>query len=197
MMGNARPTARGAAQSSSIDEEEPLHAPWLRDAPRQIVLLLSAVAIALAATPVAGAQSARTAVTVPVALFTRPSDPGAARNTARCVATLATVVPVRAQNDSGSAVTEADSIADDGADLDGSSAGSGMVVVDSHGRIINPDTSRRASGDVAREGCCVTPMPAIVWARWSTAGYELSTGNGTRERCVDAMNPPPSSRSPQ
>ncbi len=174
-----------------------MNAPSLRDAARQIVLLLSPVTIALGATPVAGAQSARTTVTVPIAIFTPPPDPSAVRNTARCVTTLATAVAVRALNDSGRTVTEADSLDDGVADLDASSPGSGMVVIDSHGRIIQPDDGRQACVDAAPERCHVAPMPAVVEARWSDSGYETNMGNEVRERCVDAMNPPPRSRSPR
>lgn len=174
-----------------------MHAHSLRVAPRYIVLLLSATAIAWAATPVAGAQSARTTITIPVALLTTPPNARPARNTPQCVATIATAAAVRAPDDSAGSVADADSLDDGGTDPDALSAGSGMVVIDSTGRIIEPDNARQASADIAAEGCCPAPMPTVVWARWSASGYETNKSNGMRERCLDAQKPPPSTRSPK
>ena len=160
-----------------------MHARLLRVARRPLVLLLSAAGIAWAAAPVAGAQSARTTVAIPVALLTT------ARNAALCVAPLNTVTTVRAPADSAGDIAEADSLDDSSTDLDAVSAGFGMVVVDSTGRIIQPDNARQASADIQAEGCCPVPKPDVVWATRSAAADATNKGKETHERCVDAENP--------
>lgn len=167
-----------------------MHAHLLRVAPRSIVLLLAASGITWATMPIAGAQSARTTVAIPVALVTTPPNLRAARNASQCVATLTTGVAVRAATDSAGDVTEADSLDDSSTDLDAVSAGFGMVVVDSTGRIIQPDKARQASADIQAEGCCPVPKPDVVWAARSAAADATNKGNETHQRCVDAKNPP-------
>lgn len=166
-----------------------MHARLLRVARRPLVLLLSAVGIAWAAAPVAGAQSARTTAAIPVALLTTPPNLHPARNAALCVAPLNTVTAARAPADSAGDIAEADSLDDSSTDLDAVSAGFGMVVVDSTGRIIQPDKARQASADIAAEGCCPVAKPEVVWTRWSAAGYATNKGNEMHEGCVDARNP--------
>ncbi|MEO7217291.1 MAG: hypothetical protein ABI026_03790, partial [Gemmatimonadaceae bacterium] len=126
----------------------------LRVAPRYVVLLLSTTGIALAAMPVAGAQSAAATVAIPIALLRTLPNTFPTRSTPQCIATPATVASVSVPADSAGVLAEADSLDDDGSDPDALSPGYAMVVVDSHGRIIEPDNARQASADIVPQGCC-------------------------------------------
>ena len=169
-----------------------VHAPYVRSTLRQFAIAF-VMTLGTVATAPASAQSARTAVAIPIAIgtFNPTHEP------ARCVAVFNSSVPIRVEPDTSYparlyAVNDSRAVDDDDTvDADALSPGSGMVIVDSHGNLVTPEQAAPA-------GCCPAPATweAALVARHTAIRYTASNGSDTRSLCVDAMNPPPSSRSP-
>lgn len=105
------------------------------------------------------------------------------------------------RTDSRVALDVADSLdaSDDSIDPAAGLPGSGMVLVDSHGRTIAPPKAAAGAQRLAPTPCCpdVKLSGDGVVADLRLFGVQtVSSGSSARARCADAMNPPPSSRSP-
>lgn len=180
-----------------------MQAPYVRSTPRQLVIALATVIGAAVATPTT-AQSARRGSAIPVAFVTSIPTLGPTHAALRCIAVFSAATAIRPDSDARretvqvySADDSAD-FADDAIDPDALTPGSGMVLVDPHGKIIEAQTPRVASVEISPTDCCpaAATWTAALVANRTTGSYTASNGSATRARCVDAMNPPPSSRSP-
>lgn len=178
-----------------------MNAPCIRSAARHLVVAFASIAVLATVAPATVlAQSARSAVPVPTALGSFSPNRALVPNheKPRCVAVPAdsnvSDIPAQSYSVDGLAGTD-----DDAIDADLLSPGSGMVVVDSHGKIIEPEEPEPTPVNTARTECCpVSPTveaPSIS-RRASGISYPANNGSDMRASCVDAMNPPPSSRSP-
>ena len=173
-----------------------VHAPYVRSTLRQFAIAF-VMMLGTAVTAPASAQSARTAVAIPMAIGTFNPTHEPNHEPARCVAVFNSTVPIRVEPDTRYparlyAVNDSRAVDDDDAiDADALSPGSGMVIVDSHGNLVTPE-------QVAPPECCPAPAmwEAALVTRHTATRYTASNGSDTRALCVDAMNPPPSSRSP-
>ena len=181
-----------------------MHAPYGRSPHCQFAIVLLSTFGLTIAVPILG-QSARTSVVIPAALATFGPQPVAPR----CVATLSTATAI--ESESGvrddpaqpSVADDSADVRDDALDADALLPGSGMVVVDSHGKIIASDRPLTppvevSPAEVSPAECCpVAPgSETAVTARQAANSYTPSNGSDMRARCVDAMKPPPSSSSP-
>jgi hypothetical protein len=162
-----------------------VHAPYLRSTQYKLAITFALLAsLTIAAT--ASAQSARTAIAIPAALATSDHASGPAQQASRCE----TVFSATVDDSSG--------VADDIIDDDTFSPGSGMVVVDSHGKIIDSEPPRVTRTPTVPAACCAESPGGETdrTASGTTRSYTGSNGSVTRARCIDAIKPPPSSRSP-
>ena len=105
----------------------------------------------------------------------------------------------RADTSVAASVPDSLDTADDSIDATAMLPGSGMVLVDAHGHVIAPSDIRTTADPSARATCCTgSPLfygGAPVDIR-DASDQTARSGSSARERCVDAMTPPPSSRSP-
>ncbi len=188
-----------------------MNAPSTRPTARFLALAFAIIAGLAIGTPAAAvAQSARSVVAIPAAINTIHPALGPDHEASRCVAVFATTIAIPADSDVSDSAAQSysvDETAADSADAadneiagDVSSPGSGMVVVDRHGKIIAGENSPVPATARASTNCC--PAPALApWSvaltpRRAAASYTPSNGSGARAGCVEAMNPPPRSFSP-
>lgn len=188
------------------------------------LLICSSAIFGISAAPIAAAQSVRGSAASAFPVF----DIGvaAAHTASRCIEPFdfATIRDTTSRDttsrDSASGVTLPESVviadsldaADDTMDAAVTLPGSGMVLVDAHGRIIAPLSARSATAATTTTALAAAPATAVGMlatccsanAEWSgvlldlhaAGGQTASRGSSVRARCADAMNPPPSSRTP-
>jgi len=171
---------------------------------RYHIAIAFAVTICLAALQPTAAQSARTAVVIPAVLASSVRMVGTAVDAPRCMAMSDSTIAVGTDSRTHHVAPESywveDSadVEDDVIDRDALSPGSGMVLVDPHGKIIASEKAKVDVADITPTDCCpdAATITAAQVARPASSNYTPSSGSPARERCVDAMNPPPNSRSP-
>jgi hypothetical protein len=160
-----------------------------------LALLLSA---AISTTGEIAAQSARTAMPIPLAISIAGPDPDSAA-APNCSESLDGPAPRDPSANPQFAATMRDSILasidpdSELADTGAASPGVGMVIVDPHGTIV-------ASGQMHVAPVASTTVQSDAAPRLpdgiTLRAYTASSGSVVRTRCAHAMNPPPSSRSP-
>lgn len=188
-----------------------MNAPSVRPTVRLLAIAFTIIGgLGMFAPAPALAQSARSAVVIPAAIGTIPTALEPDHEASRCIAIFTSTIAIPADSyarDSAEQSSSIDDPADDAGDAadnaiagDLLSPGSGMVVVDRHGKIIAGENPPIPATERASTNCC----PASVGPPWTVAlsprraavSYTPSNGSGARASCVEAMNPPPSSLSP-
>lgn len=168
------------------------------------LLICSSAIFGISAAPVASAQSVRRSPASGFPAFT--ISVAASRSMSRCTEAFdySTIRDTTSSVTPPESIVTADSFdtADDTMDAALTLPGSGMVLVDPHGRIIAPlsagrPVARAAAVDMPAT-CCATneAWSGVLLDIHAAKAQTVSSGSSVRARCADAMNPPPSRRSP-